>query len=85
MLCFRSNLEDYKNESSSKTVTEREVIFYEIVAGIRRLHGKGFVHRDIKPNNIFIDYHGHAKVGDFGQSKCNSDRLVFIQLNIVII
>lgn len=61
------------NESFSKTVTEQEMIFYETDAGIRHLHGKGFVHRDIKTNNIFIDYPEHAKFRDFGQSKCKSN------------
>ena len=33
------------------------------------LHGSGIIHRDIKPQNIFINDRGFFKLGDFGISK----------------
>ncbi len=37
-----------------------------LVDGVMELHGKGFVHRDIKPQNVFIDGAGNLVLGDFG-------------------
>lgn len=32
------------------------------------LHSQGYVHRDLKPDNVFIEKDGHIKLGDFGSS-----------------
>ena len=50
------------------TFPEHLALFYtaELVCAIDSVHRMGFIHRDIKPDNILIDVDGHIKLTDFG-------------------
>ncbi|KAJ3802762.1 kinase-like domain-containing protein [Lentinula aff. detonsa] len=52
------------------TFSEDVTRFYmaECVLAIEAVHKLGFIHRDIKPDNILIDKDGHIKLSDFGLS-----------------
>lgn len=53
---------------SSGRMSTTAVIFYlaEILVGLEHLHKRNICHRDIKPDNVFIDSDGHIVIGDFG-------------------
>lgn len=47
---------------------EETTRFYiaETVLAISSIHDLGFIHRDIKPDNLLLDAKGHIKLSDFG-------------------
>ncbi|KAL0214319.1 hypothetical protein P9112_006503 [Eukaryota sp. TZLM1-RC] len=49
---------------------EHQVRLYaaEMVEALSVTHRRGFLHRDLKPDNILIDADGHLKLADFGLS-----------------
>jgi serine/threonine protein kinase len=49
-------------------------LFLQISQGVKHVHGQGLIHRDLKPNNCFIDDTGVVKVGDFGLSRESTDK-----------
>jgi serine/threonine protein kinase len=43
-------------------------VFRQIASGLDALHEAGFVHSDMKPNNVLLGENGLVKIIDFGQS-----------------
>lgn len=43
-------------------------IFREVAGGLEHMHSRGYIHADMKPNNILRDEDGTIKIIDLGQS-----------------
>ncbi|XP_021378101.1 rho-associated protein kinase 2-like isoform X1 [Mizuhopecten yessoensis] len=59
---------DLVNLMSNYDVPEKWAKFYcaEVVLALNAIHSMGFVHRDVKPDNMLLDSCGHLKLADFG-------------------
>ncbi|XP_039188476.1 citron Rho-interacting kinase isoform X5 [Crotalus tigris] len=71
LLSFLNRYEDQLEESTMQ--------FYlaELVLAIHSVHQMGYVHRDVKPENILIDRTGHIKLVGFGSAaKITADKTV---------
>ncbi|MBT6275976.1 MAG: serine/threonine protein kinase [Chromatiales bacterium] len=67
-------LRDIMDEGQVALETTR-AIFSQVLQGLSVAHASGIVHRDIKPQNIFVMPNGLTKVGDFGIARIDSTGL----------
>uniref|UniRef100_A0A673A2C5 Rho-associated protein kinase 1 n=1 Tax=Sphaeramia orbicularis TaxID=375764 RepID=A0A673A2C5_9TELE len=70
---------DLVNLMSNYDVPEKWARFYtaEVVLALDGIHAMGFIHRDVKPDNMLLDKAGHLKLADFGTCmKMNKDGMV---------
>jgi len=54
------------------TETQIAAVSREALQGLQHVHSKGIIHRDIKSENILVNYHGDVKITDFEQSVISS-------------
>ncbi|KAJ3330023.1 hypothetical protein HDU76_006646 [Blyttiomyces sp. JEL0837] len=52
------------------------VIFRQIVDGLMHIHSQNVIHRDLKPDNIFVEEDHHVLLGDFGLAKSIADHVL---------
>ena len=56
-----------KNELINESIIRN--ILLQICKGLKEIHKNKIIHRDLTPDNIFIDNNKRIKIGDFGISK----------------
>lgn len=65
--------------SRDDRLPEEMAKFYtsEIIVAVNSIHKLGYVHRDLKPDNVLIDKNGHIRLADFGSClRMNRDGFV---------
>ena len=71
------NLKQYIEMHNKKNELIEENIIKDIILqiciGIKEIHKNNIIHRDLAPDNIFINKNNKIKIGDFGISKINID------------
>ena len=76
-LCGQKTLANFlSNQKARRTPDGTEVdihyalkLFHHVAMGVKYVHSQDLIHRDLKPNNCFMDDSGIVKVGDFGLSR----------------
>ena len=63
---FIQNYKDKDEYIDEKIIRD---IVIQICKGLKEIHDNKIIHRDLTPDNIFIDETNKIKIGDFGISK----------------
>ena len=70
--CNCGKLADFIENNKGKENINEDIllkIIYNICLGLNEIHSKNIIHRDLNPNNIFMNEEYDIKIGDFGISK----------------
>ncbi|XP_076802113.1 uncharacterized protein LOC143446386 isoform X1 [Clavelina lepadiformis] len=73
--CDGGTLRNAIDEGLSRNMEQVRKLFSELVIGLAYLHGKGIVHRDLNPKNIFL-HEGVIKIGDLGMATYHQEQMV---------
>lgn len=69
--CEEGNLKDFLTSTGFKgRLDDFRIwkILLELSWGVKSIHNADFIHLDLKPANVFIDWEGVLKIGDFGMA-----------------
>ena len=69
-------LQSFPDYAAARKITEADVVRLgaDMCTALTYCGEIGLIHRDIKPDNIFVSKHGDFKLGDFGIAGMNDNR-----------
>lgn len=77
------SLKDVLAQKRRLSLQEALPMVYQVTKGLAAAHKKGILHRDIKPDNIFISNEKVVKLGDFGLAK-SRESLSLTQTGMIV-
>ncbi|MDY7039871.1 MAG: serine/threonine-protein kinase, partial [Chloroflexota bacterium] len=63
---LKARLRDLKDAGQTMSLDETQRIIQAVASALEYAHGRGMVHRDVKPANILLTSDGEAVLSDFG-------------------
>lgn len=69
--CPKGDLSNYMRAQMGKPFKEETIwkLSIQMMVGLRDLHAKKILHRDIKTLNVFLDENYNVRIGDLGVAK----------------
>ena len=73
-LCEKNTLKYAIDNDKLNNNDEKWRLISQILEGIEYIHNNNYIHRDLKPGNIFLDIENNVKIGDFGLAKNDDNK-----------